>query len=73
MSVAALFAAIAMLPAITGPIGGSETRSLAVPLCGGGMTSVPLDRVPAPLNGSTPCCAKGCHSSSSRKRFDRRQ
>lgn len=73
MSATALFAAIALLPAIAGPVGGAEQRSVAAPLCGGGMTSNPLDRVPAPLDGSAPCCAKGCHSSSSRKRFDRRQ
>jgi hypothetical protein len=69
----ALFAAIALLPAMTGPLAGTEPASLQVALCAGGAVSIPFEDSPAPRDGIAPCCAKGCHSSSSRKRFDRAQ
>jgi hypothetical protein len=72
MRAAALFAALALLPAMVGPLAAAE-RSLEVALCNGGSVSLPLGGEPAPEEGSRPCCAKGCHSSSSRKRFDRTQ
>ena len=73
MTAATLLAAIALLPAMTGPLGGAEQRSLDVSLCAGGTVSLPLEESPAPRDGTAPCCAKGCHSSSSRKRLDRAQ
>ena len=73
MTTAALFAAVALLPAMTGPLGGAQQASLQVLLCGGGAMSLPLEGSPAPGEGTAPCCAKGCHSSSSRKRLDRAQ
>ena len=69
---AAALALLALLPAMTGPLAAAE-RSLEVALCNGGSLSLPLGGTPAPAEGSRPCCAKGCHSSSSRKRFDRTQ
>lgn len=73
MTASALFAAIALVPAMTGPLGGAEAQSLRLALCGGGAVSIPLEGSPAPQDGTAPCCAKGCHSSSSRKRLDRAQ
>jgi hypothetical protein len=73
VTASALFAAAALLPAMTGPIGGAQQASLQVLLCGGGAMSIPIEGSPAPQDGSAPCCAKGCHSSSSRKRLDRAQ
>jgi hypothetical protein len=73
VTAAALFAAVALLPAMTGPLGGAERTSLQMLLCGGGAVSLPLDGLPAPKDGTAPCCAKGCHSPSCRKRFDRAQ
>jgi hypothetical protein len=73
---AALFAMIAMVPA--GVLAAVPARSgtLVVPLCAGDgaarTIAIPLapDGVPggAPGKGDTPCCAKGCHTGSSRKR-----
>jgi hypothetical protein len=57
---------------MTGPLAAAE-RSLEVVLCSGGSVSLPLDGAPSPEDESRPCCAKGCHSSSSRKRIDRAQ
>jgi hypothetical protein len=73
MTASGLFAALALLPAMTGPIGGAEQASLQVLLCGGGAMSTPLEGSPAPRDGTAPCCAKGCHSSSSRRRLDHAQ
>jgi len=68
----ALFAALALLPAMIGPLE-AEARALVAPLCGGGAVSIPVapDGPPGPVQG--PCCAKGCHTGSSRKRLDRTQ
>ena len=73
MTAATLLAAIALLPAMTGPLGGAEHRSLNLSLCAGGTVTLPLEGSPTPQDGTAPCCAKGCHSSSSRKRLDRAQ
>jgi hypothetical protein len=68
-----LAAALALFPAMIGPLE-AEARGIAAPLCGGGVLTIPTgstDAPPGPPQG--PCCAKGCHSSSSRKRLDRSQ
>jgi hypothetical protein len=72
VKVAVSFAAFALLPAMTGPLAAAERR-LEVSLCSGDSLSIPLRGAPAPDEGPKPCCAKGCHSSSCRKRFDRAQ
>lgn len=72
----ALFGALALLPAMLGPLE-AEARTLTAPLCGGGgggAMAIPIparDAPPGPAQG--PCCAKGCHSDSKRKRLDRSQ
>ncbi len=63
---------LAMIPAMVGPLP-LAARSIVVPLCSGGVTTIPLDPPAAPGTGTTPCCAKGCHTGSSRKRLDRAQ
>ncbi len=71
-----LVAATALIPAVAMPQSGfakAGSNGLIVALCGGGTVTVPLDGPAAPGNGSSPCCAKGCHSGSSRKRLDRTQ
>jgi len=68
----ASLAILVLVPAMTGPIPAASASALDVALCGGGSLSIPLN-TPAPGNGSSPCCAKGCHGSSSRKRLDRAQ
>lgn len=65
----ALFGALALVPAMVGPLQ-AEAHGLAVPLCGGGSVSLPVpgrDAPPGPAQG--PCCAKGCQSDSRRKRL----
>ena len=64
-----LFAAAALLPAMTSPSEGapvSAAGALIVALCNGGSMSVPLS------GGSQPaapcCCAKGCRTGAKRKR-----
>lgn len=69
----ALFGALALMPAMIGPLE-AEARSLAAPLCAGSAMILQLpvrDAPPGPPQG--PCCAKGCHSDSKRKRLDRTQ
>lgn len=69
----ALFGTLALLPAMVGPLE-AEARTLLAPLCGGSamMLQIPQrDAPPGPPQG--PCCAKGCHSDSKRKRLDRTQ
>ncbi|WP_126174051.1 hypothetical protein [Altericroceibacterium xinjiangense] len=65
----ALMASVALIPAMAGPLQ-AQSHALTLALCGGGV--IPLDQ-PVPGSGNAPCCAKGCHTSSSRKRFDRTQ
>ncbi|WP_159980981.1 MULTISPECIES: hypothetical protein [unclassified Novosphingobium] len=69
----ALFGALALLPAMVGPLE-AEARSLALPLCGGTALAIPMparDAPPGPPRG--PCCAKGCYTDGKRKRLDRSQ
>ncbi|HKR93016.1 hypothetical protein [Novosphingobium sp.] len=69
----ALLGALALFPAMIGPLQ-AEARGMVAPLCGGGFVNVPAgspDQPPGPPQG--PCCAKGCHTGSSRKRLDRSQ
>lgn len=69
----ALLGTLALLPAMIGPLA-AEAHTLVAPLCGGGtmmIPAVPADGPPGPPQG--PCCAKGCHTGSSRKRLDRTQ
>jgi hypothetical protein len=69
----AVFGALALLPAMLGPLE-AEARTLGLPLCGGGAMQVRLpapDAPPGPPQG--PCCAKGCQADSRRKRLDRTQ
>ncbi|SFF90787.1 hypothetical protein SAMN05518801_10382 [Novosphingobium sp. CF614] len=69
----ALLGTLALLPAMIGPLE-AEARSLVAPLCGGGMLVIPagpMEGPPGPPQG--PCCAKGCHAGSIRKRLDRSQ
>lgn len=69
----ALMGYLALLPAMIGPLQ-AEARGIIAPLCGGGFVTIPsspADTPPGPAQG--PCCAKGCHTGSSRKRLDRTQ
>ncbi|MCJ2180463.1 hypothetical protein [Novosphingobium album (ex Hu et al. 2023)] len=69
----ALLGTLALLPAMIGPLE-AEARSIIAPLCGGGAVTIPAgptDAPSGPVQG--PCCAKGCHTGSSRKRLDRSQ
>ena len=68
----ALFGTLTLLPAMIGPLE-AEARGLMAPLCNGGTVSIPTlpDGPAGPQQG--PCCAKGCHAGSSRKRLDRPQ
>lgn len=69
-----LFAAAALLPAMTGAPGGAgaeRVRSLALALCGGGSMMVSIGGSDAPAPATTPCCAKGCHAGGRRQRRDR--
>lgn len=66
------FAMTALAPAalnISAPAAGA---SLLVPVCTGDglvhMVQVPVEGQQAPGNSTGACCAKGCHSGSSRKR-----
>lgn len=73
-----LAAMAALIPAMTGPLPAAARYLLVLPLCSGGSISVPVDGgTPASdgrSDGSSPCCAKGCHSGDQRKkRFDRKQ
>jgi hypothetical protein len=60
MRAVALFAAIALIPALCGPVG-ARAESIEVALCQGGTLTIPLRDDPAPPTAD-PCCAKGCHS-----------
>jgi len=70
VSSAAVLAMAALLPAMTGPVGGGRADAV-VALCGGGAATVPLNGG-GPGPASQPCCAKGCHTGG-RKRVDRGQ
>lgn len=69
----ALLGTLALLPAMIGPLE-AQAHDLVAPLCNGGVTTIPggpSDGPPGPPQG--PCCAKGCHAGSTRKRLDRSQ
>lgn len=69
-----LFAAAALLPAMTAPAEGTPLAAagaLIVALCNGGSMSVPAGGGSQP--GSACCCAKGCRTETRRKRIDREQ
>ncbi|GLK45573.1 MULTISPECIES: hypothetical protein [Novosphingobium] len=66
----ALFGTLALVPAMVGPLQ-VEAREFVAMTCNGGAVSVPVPAPPGPPQG--PCCAKGCHSDSKRKRLDRSQ
>lgn len=72
-----VLALVALVPAMTGPVGnaegGSSARSAFVALCGGGTLLIPFDGQPLRGPATAPCCAKGCHSRDRRKAFDRKQ
>lgn len=69
----ALFALVAMIPAAFNPVparaGGA---GIVVALCSGAETgrtvTIPVKPQLPPAQDGNGCCAKGCHSSSSRKR-----
>ena len=74
---ALLFAAAAMIPAMTAPAEGvlhaASESPLAVGLCNGGSISLPLGGSGAPP-ATAPCCAaKGCRTGARRRRIDRKQ
>lgn len=67
----------ALLPAMVGPLPVEQARnSLIIALCGGGEIELALEgeEGSAPPLATTPCCAKGCRSSSEKRRgIDPRQ
>lgn len=67
----ALFGLLALLPAALNYSAPAAAGGLLMPLCTGD-GQVRLVEVPGspktPANGEGGCCAKGCHSGSSRKR-----
>jgi hypothetical protein len=68
-----LFAALALIPAMIGPVQSSSIRTITVALCEGGTMAIPVGGSPSGPESKGACCEKGCHSSSSRKRLDRAQ
>lgn len=73
---ALLFAAAALIPAMTAPSEGTPqlagAAALVVSLCSGGSMVLPLGSG-APQPATPCCCAKGCRSGGKRKRIDRKQ
>jgi hypothetical protein len=57
---ALLFATIALIPALSGPVS-AHPDSVEIALCQGGTLTIPLDHEPA-APAAEPCCAKGCHA-----------
>jgi len=73
---AELFALVAMIPALTNapvPQSDAGTSSLIVALCGGGSVAIDLAGKGAPMRGTSPCCAKGCHASNRKRKVDPQQ
>jgi hypothetical protein len=70
---ALLFAAAALIPAMTGTpgdAGAEQVRMFTLALCAGGSMMLPLgNQQPAPA--TAPCCAKGCHAGGRRRRGER--
>lgn len=74
---ALLFAAVALVPAMTAPSEGTPqlaaVASVVVALCNGGSMMLPLGS-DAPLPATAPCCcAKGCRRADKRERIDPKQ
>jgi hypothetical protein len=69
MRIAAGFALLALLPAALSAAPPSLT--ITAPSCAGASTiiTVPLGPDAPTRDGDQPCCAKGCHTGSSRKRY----
>jgi len=68
-----LFSSCALLPAA---LGSAAVRAETfVMLCSGAALALalPLSAPAIPGSGDAPCCTKGCHSGSCRKRIDRAQ
>ena len=66
----ALLAAITLFPAMAGPLSAAQAHVM-IPLCGSGASGGGVPAVPEAPPGSGPCCAKGCHGGSTRKRAAR--
>lgn len=69
-----IIATFALIPAMAGSppqVAEAAENGLHLLLCGGGVIAVPMDRPHEPA--MQPCCAKGCHAGSKRKRFDPEQ
>jgi hypothetical protein len=63
-------ALLALLPAMLGPLPAEQgSQALMLAICGGdGLAiTVPLDDGVVPMPATTPCCAKGCRTSSRRR------
>nr|WP_240654629.1 hypothetical protein [Croceicoccus ponticola] len=67
----ASFAAVALLPAMTGVPPADAQRTIVVALCSGGSIVIPLGQT-GTARSTTPCCAKGCRTRRKRP-FDRTQ
>lgn len=69
MRPAALFGLLALVPAsLNAAVPAS--RAILAPTCAGAPRAITVPLRPgAPREESQPCCAKGCHTGSSRKRF----
>lgn len=66
-------ALLALLPAMLGPLPVEQgSRALVLAICGGGMIEISIDREDGtvPMPATTPCCSKGCRSSSRRRSTD---
>jgi hypothetical protein len=59
--VASLFAALALVPVMGGPIGSSKGHAVEIALCSGGILIVPLRGGQDEVPGQMPL-SKGCHS-----------
>ncbi|MDE2595424.1 MAG: hypothetical protein KGL44_00955 [Sphingomonadales bacterium] len=72
MRAISLFGIIALVPAALNVTPAAAAGLLTVPLCTGDgqvhMVNVPLNGNGIPGGDTNGCCAKGCHSGSSRKR-----
>lgn len=73
---ALLFAAAALVPAMTAPSEGapqlSAAGALIVALCNGGSMMLPVSPV-SPQPAEPCCCAKGCRTGEKRRQVDRKQ
>lgn len=70
---ASLPALLALIPAMLGPLPLEQgSRALVLAICGGGVVEISLDKEGGtmPMPATTPCCAKGCRSSSRRRHTD---